>query len=57
VLALDVFNAHSKWSQARHPLLGFMCDTLHPDIDLSGGAGMVRRETTLPSAQPSVMVM
>lgn len=36
VLALDVANAYAKWSEARHPLLGFMCDTVHPDIDLSG---------------------
>jgi hypothetical protein len=57
VLALDVLRAHSKWSEARHPLLGFMCDTLHPDIDLSGVGELLQREITLPSARPAVMVM
>lgn len=36
VLALDVVNAKARWSEARHPLLGFMCETDHPDIDLAG---------------------
>jgi hypothetical protein len=47
VLALDVVNAYAKWSEARHPLLGFMCDTVHPDIDL---AGVTRTNPLLPAA-------
>jgi hypothetical protein len=36
VLALDVPNARARWAAAGHPLLGFMCDTVHADIDLAG---------------------
>jgi hypothetical protein len=37
ILAFDVAAAEARWSQARHPLLGFMCYTRHPDIDLQPG--------------------
>lgn len=36
VMALDVRGARARWQAARHPLLGFMCDVRHPDIDLRG---------------------
>jgi hypothetical protein len=32
VMFLDVFNAEANWDDADHPMLGFMCDTLHPDL-------------------------
>lgn len=32
VMYLDVKNAESLWESAGHPLLGFMCDTVHPDV-------------------------
>jgi hypothetical protein len=35
VLALDVPGARARWDEAGHPLLDFMCNTHHPDIDLS----------------------
>ena len=35
ILALDVPGAKARWTQAGHPLLDFMCNTSHPDIDLS----------------------
>jgi len=35
VMALDVLHAKARWSEAKHPLFGFMCETHHPDIDLS----------------------
>ena len=57
VMALDVINARAKWTEARHPLLGFMCDTLHPDIDLSGAENYNLRAPALPVTQPAVMVM
>ena len=38
VLALDIPGARARWEEAAHPLLGFMCYTHHPDIDL-GDAG------------------
>jgi hypothetical protein len=35
VLALDIPGARTRWDEAGHPLLDFMCHTHHPDIDLS----------------------
>ncbi len=35
ILALDVPGARARWEEADHPLLDFMCNTHHPDIDLS----------------------
>ncbi|MBE0622039.1 MAG: hypothetical protein IH605_15715 [Burkholderiales bacterium] len=35
VLALDIPGARAKWIEASHPLLDFMCNIQHPDIDLS----------------------
>jgi len=35
VLALDIPGARARWEAAEHPLLGFMCHTRHPDIDLN----------------------
>ena len=34
VMAFHVDSAQARWSQAHHPLLGFMCHIHHPDIDL-----------------------
>ena len=57
VLALDVVNAKSKWTQARHPLLAFMCETWHPDIDLTGATDLSPRVPAPPVTQPTVLVM
>ncbi len=35
ILAFDIQGARARWEDAGHPLLGFMCYTHHPDIDLS----------------------
>ena len=35
VLALDIPGARARWDEAGHPLLDFMCNIQHPDIDLS----------------------
>ena len=35
VMFLDVVNAEANWDDADHPMLGFMCDTLHPDLKVS----------------------
>ncbi len=35
VLALDIPGARTRWDKADHPLLDFMCNIRHPDIDLS----------------------
>jgi hypothetical protein len=36
VMSFNVDTAKDRWTQVNHPLLGFMCSTFHPDIDLSG---------------------
>jgi hypothetical protein len=36
VLAFEVGTAAERWSDAGHPLLKFMVQTRHPDIDLGG---------------------
>lgn len=35
VMALDVGAAHARWTAAKHPLLGFMTETVHPDIQVT----------------------
>jgi hypothetical protein len=32
IMQLDVQRAQAMWQDAGHPLLGFMCDTEHPDL-------------------------
>ena len=34
VMSFNVNTAKDRWTQVKHPLLGFMCDIYHPDIDL-----------------------
>lgn len=34
VLGFDIHTGQARWTQARHPLLDFMCYTYHPDIEL-----------------------
>jgi hypothetical protein len=36
VMSFNVETAEARWAAARHPLLGFMCSTHHPDIKLDG---------------------
>ena len=57
VMALDVVNAKAKWSEARHPLLSFMCDTNHPDIDLSGAGNILLRVPAPPVVQQTARLM
>jgi hypothetical protein len=47
VLAFDIPGARARWEEARHPLLGFMCHTHHPDIDL-GNADISTRNMRTP---------
>jgi hypothetical protein len=35
ILAFDVASAERTWSAARHPLYGFMVQTLHPDLEVA----------------------
>lgn len=48
VMALDVLRAKSRWTEARHPLIGFMCETHHPDIDLGAATRSIPRVRTMP---------
>lgn len=36
VMQFNVETAQERWTQAKHPLLDFMCSTHHPDINLGG---------------------
>lgn len=40
VMAFDITTIEQRWSAARHPLLNFFCHIHHPDIDVSGRAGV-----------------
>jgi hypothetical protein len=57
VMALDVLNAKARWSEAKHPLFGFMCETSHPDIDLSGAGETLPRIPVLPAIPVSMSLM
>jgi hypothetical protein len=35
ILAFDVASAERAWSAARHPLYGFMVQTVHPDLEIA----------------------
>jgi hypothetical protein len=45
VMAKPVAVAHERWAAAGHPLLKFMVDTYHPDIDLAPADLSFERET------------
>lgn len=55
VLAFDILGARARWEDARHPLLGFMCHTHHPDIDL-GDADFSIPDIPLRTAELSARV-
>lgn len=40
-LALEVSTAEQRWQAAQHPLMGYMCHTIHPDIDVGAGTAVV----------------
>lgn len=35
VMAFEIETGEARWTQAKHPLLRFFCNTYHPDIDIS----------------------
>ena len=51
VLAFDIPGARARWEEAGHPLLGFMCYTHHPDIDLGEAEFSTR---SLPARVPEM---
>ncbi|MCS0581564.1 hypothetical protein NX784_08165 [Massilia pinisoli] len=40
VMAFDITTIEARWTAAQHPLLNFFCHIDHPDIDVSGRAGV-----------------
>jgi hypothetical protein len=34
VMMLDVDTAQAQWHASKHPLYDFMCNIVHPDLDL-----------------------
>lgn len=47
VLAFDVVSAQDRWTEAKHPLLHYMCGIRHADIDLSEQDHSLRQEASL----------
>lgn len=35
VLGFEIDTGEARWTAAKHPLIGFFCNTYHPDIDVS----------------------
>lgn len=52
ILALNVMGAQDRWTQAQHPLLHFVIDTQHPDIDISGFPNPAPRKTAPMQTNP-----
>jgi hypothetical protein len=46
VMAFDIMTIEQRWTAARHPMLDFFCHTRHPDIDVSGAAGVKQPHAT-----------
>jgi len=34
IMSFNVLTAEDRWEKVRHPLLGFMCHTYHPDLNI-----------------------
>jgi hypothetical protein len=48
ILRFGVATAYERWTAARHPLMGFMCHTHHPDLIGLQGAPTPAGEALLP---------
>jgi hypothetical protein len=48
ILAFDVSTAENAWAAARHPLYGFMVETLHEDLQLGPAWAALRPVPALP---------
>jgi hypothetical protein len=35
VMKFELLTAEKRWADAGHSMLGFMCNTLHPDIHIA----------------------
>jgi hypothetical protein len=52
VLAFEVGTAKARWAEANHPLLDFMVNTHHPDIDFSNSGPSYSRRSVPPVEFP-----
>ncbi len=56
VMGFEIETGKARWTEAKHPLLGFFCNTYHPDIDvvdeINAGVPLSRD----PVAQPMISV-
>ena len=59
IMSFDVGTAQDRWIAADHPLLGFMCHTYHPDIDVGGTPRRYQPPMAMPTfpAQGTVFPM
>ena len=57
IMSFEVATAKARWARATHPLLDFMCNTHHPDIDISGsGLPLSNRRYTFIEAAPPLLM-
>ncbi len=52
VMSFEIATAKARWTNSNHPLLDFMCNTHHPDINISGlplNSGTDRNTFCLPA--------
>ena len=43
IMSFEIASAKARWTEANHPLLDFMCNTHHPDIDLGANTFEIPR--------------
>lgn len=56
VMKFNVETAQARWTEAQHPLVNFMCNTYHPDIDFSSPIFPVPRSMGTPHfGQPAAV--
>ena len=57
VMSFEIATAKERWTKANHPLLDFMCNTFHPDIDLGNSDfHMPHLSHRLISAEPKLLM-
>jgi hypothetical protein len=49
IMYLNVVTAQERWAAVKHPLIDFMCNTAHPDIDVNEPAVLSERRRPKPS--------
>ena len=54
IMSFEIATARARWTQANHPLLGFMCETHHPDIDITGVRPSLAQQFALPQPADAI---